>query len=400
MRDMWVVSRGVHAIAALILLVLGHGTVTLAQNFDLNSKAALLMDYQSGRVLYEHNAHEALPPASVTKIMTLVLALEAVRDGRLSLDDLVSTSDYAARMGGTQIWLEPGERMPLRDLLYAIAVGSANDAAVAVAEHIAGSEPAFVEMMNDKARELGMEKTRFANPSGLPPESVGKEGPHVMSAHDIALLSRYALTLPMFPELVSTWGPVTMRADTVERPILWSYNRMMRSYPGMDGIKTGMTNAAGFCLSATAERDGLRLIAVTLGASTSQERDQDIRRLLDYGFSRLRAVPVAEEGDAITQIEVVKGKEKELTLVAGEGMSISMERDASTEPTTRIEMIRQPVAPITRGESLGYLIAILGGEEVSRVPLLAAEDVERASVFQLIARIFLQLVQVSERETI
>lgn len=365
-----------------------------AQEIALNSKAAVLMDYQTGQVLYAHNEHAALPPASVTKVMTLLLALEAVRDGKVSLDDLVVTSDYAASMGGTQIWLEPGEQMPLEEMLYAIAVGSANDAAVAVAEHIGGTEQAFVDMMNQKAKELGMENTQFANPSGLPPRSVGKSGPHVSSAYDIALMSRYAISLPGFLDYTSTWGPVVMRPQTLEKPILWSYNRMLRSYPGMDGIKTGMTSEAGYCLAATAARDGLRLIAVTLGAATSAERDADIRRLLDYGFSRLKAVAVAKEGDVITEVDAIKGQVPSVRLVAGADLSVTMQRESTVQPQTEIVFTRRLVAPIKQGEVMAHLVASLDGNEVGRIPLVAESAVEKASVLALIGRYFLDIVRI------
>ncbi|HLS91310.1 MAG TPA: D-alanyl-D-alanine carboxypeptidase family protein [Limnochordia bacterium] len=372
----------------------GASRSTGAQEIALHSKAAVLMDYHTGEILYAHNEHTPLPPASVTKVMTLLLALEAVQEGRASLDDLVVTSEYAASMGGTQIWLEPGERMPLEEMLYAIAVGSANDAAVAVAEHIGGTEQAFVDMMNEKAKELGMQNTQFANPSGLPPQTVGKSGPHVSSAYDIALMSRYAISLPGFLEYTSTWGPVVMRPETLQKPVLWSYNRLMRSYPGMDGIKTGMTSEAGYCLAATAERDGLRLIAVTLGARTSAERDADIRRLLDYGFIRLKAVVVAKEGDVITEVETIKGKEPSLRLVAGADLPVSMPRESTAEPETEIVLTRRPVAPILEGEVMGHLIVRLDGEERGRVPLVAETTVEKASVFALIGRYFLNIVRV------
>lgn len=379
---------------ALIAACFAAGTPVLAAALPLNSKAAVLMDYQTGRVLYAHNEREPLPPASVTKVMTLLLALEAVRDGKASLDDLVVASDYAASMGGTQIWLEPGERMPLKDLLYAVAVGSANDAAVAIAEHLGGSEEAFVEMMNAKAKELGMENTRFANPSGLPPRTVGKDGPHMMSAYDIALMSRYAVSLPGFLEYTSTWGPVVMRPDTLEKPVLWSFNKMLRSYPGMDGIKTGMTGEAGYCLAATAVRDGLRLIAVTLGAPTAAARDADIRRLLDYGFSRLKAVVVAKKGDIVTEVDVVKGTERRVALVAAQDLVVSMDRDEEALPETEIAFVRRPVAPVEEGEVLGYLVARAGGEEVGRVALVARNAVAKAPVFRLIGRLLVQITKV------
>lgn len=385
-------------IALVFVAVLFSGLVypstgsALAQSLQINSKAAVLMDYHSGRILFEHNAHEGLPPASVTKVMTLTLALEAVRDGRAAYDDLVQTSHYAAGMGGTQIWLEPGEQMPYEQLLFALAVGSANDGAVAVAEHLAGSEPAFVEAMNAKAQELGMRNTRFANPSGLPPAMVGKEGPHVTSAYDLAILSRYALGLPRFTELVSTWGPVTMRPETLQRPVLWNYNKLLHEYRGLDGIKTGMTSEAGYCLAASAMRDGVRLIAVTLGASTRAERDEDIRRLLDYGFSQLKAVKVADEGETIAEVDVNKAKDPQVSLRASDSLYVSMDRSASVEPTTEIVLTRPLTAPLREGETVGYLTASLEGEEVGRVALIAAEDVERASATQMVARYFLRLV--------
>lgn len=235
-----------------------------APELKLASKAAVLMDAASGQVLYALNPDEPLPPASVTKIMTLMLALEAVHEGRISMADVVVASERAASMGGSQIWLEPGERMTLRELLYAIAVGSANDASVAVAEALAGSEEAFVEMMNRRAQALGMKHTRFANATGLPPQETGDPGPHVASAYDLALLSRQAAQTPGLLEMVSTWE-YTMRRDGIQKPVLYNFNRLLKRYPGVDGIKTGMTSEAGYCIAVTAVRDNLRLIAVTLG---------------------------------------------------------------------------------------------------------------------------------------
>lgn len=374
-------------------MLLSWHAVAYGQSIPLHSKAAVLMDYHTGQVLYAYNEHQPLPPASVTKVMTMLLALEAVRDGRASLDDTVVASEYAASMGGTQIWLEPGERMRLQELLYAIAVGSANDAAVAVAEHLGGTEQAFVDMMNQRAKELGMNNTQFANPSGLPPRTVGKEGPHLTSAYDIALMSRHAISLPGFLEYTSTWGPVVMRSDTIQRPVLWTYNRLMRSYPGMDGLKTGMTSEAGYCLAATAERDGLRLIAVTLGAPTAAARDEDIRRLLDYGFSRLKAVTVAKEGDEIAEVQVIKGEITTLPLVAAADLSVSMPKESTSQPATEIVPARRPTAPIEKGEVLAHLVATLDGVEVGRVPLVAAQSVDKASVVSLIGRYFLDIVR-------
>jgi len=378
--------------AALLAAAMSLFARASAAEPQINSKSAILIEYQTGRILYEKNSREPLPPASVTKIMTLILVLEAVRDGKIALDDVVTASSAAASMGGTQIWLEAGEQMPVRDLLYAVAVGSANDAAFALAEYVAGSEPAFVEMMNRKAAELGMTSSRFANPSGLPPNAVGKSGPHVMSAYDIAVMSRHALGLPLFRELVSTRGPVTMRPDTIQRPVLWNYNRLMNTYAGMDGIKTGMTAEAGYCLSATAERDGVRLIAVTLGARTAAERDADITRLLNYGFSRLTAVEIAKEGQSVAEVEVSKAKDPLLSLVAAGPLAVAVERDGASTPETELIYTRELVAPLEEGATVGYLVARLDGVEVGRVPVVASRAVEKASVLQMIGRYFLRLV--------
>lgn len=379
-------------IVHVLLVNLPMGSVVFAQDLALNSKAAILIDYQTGRTLFQFNEHMPLPPASVTKVMTLVLALEAIESGEATPDELVLTSAYAASMGGTQIWLEPGEEMPLKEMIQAIAVGSANDAAVAVAEHLGGSEKAFVDQMNARAKQLGAKVTDFQNPSGLPPTMTGHGGEHVTSAYDLAMISRHALELPDFLELSSTWGPVVMRPDTQQKPVLWSYNNLLKTYPGMDGIKTGMTNDAGFCLSATAMRNNIRLIAVTLGAPTRQARDEDIRRLLDYGFSRLKAVSVIEEGMHVTDAKVLKGTVKHVPLVAQESLYLSMEKDDQTEPERIVEYVRTPTAPIKQGETVAHLITYLEGEEVGRTPLITTVDVARASFFQIVGEYFYSIV--------
>src|SRR5690606_20664667 len=243
-------------------LVAGLSPRALAQDeLPIQSRAAVLMDARSGRVLYEKNAHEPLPPASVTKVFTLVVALEALRDGRVALDDLVTVSRRAAGMGGTQVYLEVGEQMTLKDLLYGIAVESANDAAVAVAEHLAGSEEAFAQLMNERARAIGAMNTNLSNASGLPPADIGMPGQtHVTSAYDIAVVSRYGYTLPLFEELVSTYGPYRVRVGTRAEREFWNRNRLLRFYEGANGIKTGYTQEAGYCLAASAVRGNLHLI--------------------------------------------------------------------------------------------------------------------------------------------
>ena len=300
---------------ALLLVVIGV-LPAMAQELDVSATAAILMEYSSGDIIYEKNSHQPLPMASITKVMTMVIALEQIRDGLLGWDDVVTASEYAKSMGGSQIWLETGEQMSVKDLLYAIAVGSANDAAVAIAEHIAGSEANFAAMMNQRAKELGMDNTVFSNASGLPPRVLGLgDAEHHSSAYDLALLSRHALTVPNFLELVSTYE-YTMRQDSSREPHLYSYNTMLDrvlgsgrryGYAGLDGIKTGMTSDAGYCLAATAQRDNLRLISVVLNSPTAQARTQDTTALLNYGFRHYTAVNLARKGQILGKVEVHRG---------------------------------------------------------------------------------------------
>ncbi len=379
----------------LVFAILNVGAVS-AQNLDLSAKAAVLMEYSSGEILYEKNPHQSLPMASVTKIMTMALALEQVRDGLLSWDDIVTTSDYARRMGGSQVWLETGEQMTVKELMYAIAVGSANDAAVAIAEHIGGTEPAFVDMMNQRAKELGLTNTVFANPSGLPPDVVGKPGaPHHSSAYDLAVLSRHALAVPSFLELVSTYE-YTMRADSSGQPHLYSYNSMLDrvlgsgrryGFPGLDGIKTGMTNDAGYCISATAQREGLRLIAVVLGSATADTRKQDVSALLNYGFRMYTAVNVAKKGEVLGKVEVRRGDLDAVEVAPENDLSVGVKRGEEESISTWYEWDQEKLtAPIAVGTPVGYLVAGKADVELARVPLLAQQEVQKGSVFQIMIR--------------
>ena len=240
-------------LAAVALITAVCSFVCAAAELDLSAKAALLMEAHSGRILYAENIDEPLPVASISKLMTLILVLEAVDTGMIALNDLVTASEYAASMGGSQVWLEKGEQLTLEELLYAVAVGSGNDASVAVAEYLAGSESAFVALMNQKAAELGLTNTEYSNASGLPPSLLGSSGRQVMSARDVAVLCRYALNVPRLLDFVSTYE-YTMRADTTRKPVLWNYNKLLRRYQGVDGFKTGYTTEAGHCIAATAVR--------------------------------------------------------------------------------------------------------------------------------------------------
>ncbi|MBO8140999.1 MAG: D-alanyl-D-alanine carboxypeptidase [Firmicutes bacterium] len=358
---------------------------TANPDLPVSARSAILIEAHSGRVLFEKNAHEPLPPASVTKVFTLAVALEALRDGRVALDDLVTVSRRAASMGGTQVYLEVGEQMSFRDLLYGIAVESANDAAVAVAEHLAGTEEAFARRMNERARQLGAQNTQLANASGLPPEDVGMAGmPHVTSAYDVAVVSRYAYTLPMFEELVSTYGPYRVRVGTRAEREFWNRNRLLRSYEGANGIKTGFTQEAGYCLAASAVRDGLHLLAVVLGAPSRDSRDEDIRTLLNWGFSQYQAQEVVEDSEPFGRVRVAKGLEDNVGVVASRAVRVVVPRGTKAQVEREVRLEERVLAPVSRGQAMGELIVLQDGQEIDRVELVAAADIPRGTAWSLL----------------
>ncbi len=339
---------------------------------ELAGKSALLMDVQTGSVLYERNAHEKLAPASVTKIMTMLLIMEAIDQGRITLTDMVTASETAAAKGGSQIYLKAGETMTVSDMLKSIAVSSANDCACAMAEHLAGSEGAFVALMNQRASELGMADTTFVNCTGL------DDGPdaasHRTSAHDIALMSRELLkNHPKIKEFTTIW------MDTVRDGAfgLSNTNKLVRFYQGATGLKTGFTSGAGYCLSATAQRDGMELIAVIMGADTSQNRNASCKQLLDYGFANY-AIATPELGDT-APVPVKLGKQEAVALQPGEGGVLLIDKGQKNSVTTEVTTEDRVPAPVTRGQRLGTLTVKAGEQILKEIPLVAAEDVPRLS---------------------
>jgi D-alanyl-D-alanine carboxypeptidase (penicillin-binding protein 5/6) len=345
----------------------------LPEGMELDSPSAVLMDAGSGQFLVAHNPDEPRAPASLTKIMTLALAFEAIKEGRASLDDMVVVSPEAASYGGTTIFLEVGERIPLRDLLLGIAVASGNDASVAVAEYLGGSEEAFVHMMNEKARALGMENTLFRNPHGLDEEG------HYTTARDTAILCRYATTFPGLLEMTRIYEEYLRDGATW----LVNRNRLVIFYDGADGLKTGHTSLAKYCLAATAKRDNLRLVSVVLGADTSDMRFQDTRALLNYGFAHFQAHPVASEGDAIRRVKVWLGVSEEVDALAGEDLALTLPKGRDVTIEQRVEVLGSVLAPLKRGEPLGELVISVEGQDEARVTLVAAEDVPRVTLFPL-----------------
>jgi len=353
---------------------------------EQNVNSALLMDGASGQVLWSLNPDEKQPIASVTKIMTLILALEALRDGQVGWETPIIGSEHAKSMGGTQIWLEVGEERPFKEMLYAIAVGSANDAAVAVAEHLAGSEASFVQRMNEKARELGMSNTRFANATGLPLNGADRVGEtHYSTARDVALMSRYALSLPYFRDLVSTYE-FTVRPEGMRKPVLYSYNRLLRRYPGLDGIKTGFTNEAGYCISSSAVQDGLRLIAVVLGAPARQERDNAVTAMLNWGFRQFQSIVVVEKGAFQKTVRLLRGSPDEVRVVTGQALTITVPRGEKPSFTAEASIDTAIQAPLAKDTVVGWLAVRQNGRELARIPLVTESEVQRASAWDIVGR--------------
>ena len=337
---------------------------------EVAGKSAVLMDAETGTVIYESNAHEPLAPASVTKVMTMLLVMEAIDSGKIGWDDTVTASETAAAKGGSQIYLKVGETMTVSDMVKSIAVSSANDCACAMAEHLAGSETGFVEQMNQRAEELGMKDTNFVNCTGL--DDAPEAAQHKTSAHDIALMSRELLkNHPDIKKFTTIW------MDTVRDGAfgLANTNKMVRFYSGCTGLKTGFTSGAGYCLSAAAERDGMELIAVVMGSATSQERFAACKSMLDYGFANFALYAPAMEED--TAIPVTLGKAKTVRAVPGSDASLLVEKTQLSSVTTEITLEEGVTAPVSKGQRLGTLTVKAGDRVLSRVPLVAEEGVER-----------------------
>ena len=366
-------KRAVGFLAALVLTI-GLARPCWGLELTLTSHAALLMEKTTGEILYAQNEHDALPPASVTKIMTVLLTMEAIDSGRIALDDMVTVSAYAAGMGGSQVFLAEGEQMSVDDLLKAVCVSSGNDAAVALAEHVAGVTELFVEQMNNRARELGMKDTHFVNCTGLTAEG------HVTSAHDIALMSRELLLHhPAVRNYTTIWMD-TLRNGTFG---LSNTNKLIRFYEGATGLKTGFTQEAGYCISATAERDGMELIAVIMKGTTSDSRNADAKMLLNYGFSTYTLTDIQPE-EPLPVLPVTLGAADTVTLtLPEEGRTLLLEKSRSGGLTQTVELPETVAAPVQAGQQVGTLTVQQDGAALLTVPIVAAETVEKLSWGQM-----------------
>ena len=366
--------------AAVCLCLLLAAPARGAEALTIDAQSCILMEMETGQVLYASNEHQQLEPASVTKVMTILLVMEAVDSGALSYGDTVTASAHAASMGGSQVYLKENEQMSVEDLLKAVCVASGNDAAVALAEHLAGSEEAFVEKMNQRAGELGMADTHFVNCTGLPAQG------HVTSAYDIALMSReLVLRHPDVRQFTTIWMD-TLRDGAFT---LSNTNRLIRYYEGATGLKTGSTDAALYCLSATAEREGMELIAVMLKAPTSDQRFEGARTLLNYGFAAYALCHVTPQ-EVLPPVPVSLGDAAAVQPVLGEGDTLLLEKSQASQLQQTYTLAQGLKAPVEQGQQLGTLTVTAGGETVAEIPLVAGTAVERLGYGEILLR-FLRL---------
>ena len=362
------------AVCIALLLPVSAGAVEL----PLTSRAALLMEKTTGRILFAQNEHEKLEPASVTKIMTLLLTMDAIDSGALAYDDVVTVSANAAGMGGSQVFLAEGEQITVEELLKCVCVSSGNDAAVALAEKVSGVTELFVEQMNNRAKGLGMDDTHFVNCTGLTAKG------HVTSAYDIALMSRELLTRhPDIRRFTTIWTD-TIRGGAFG---LANTNKLIRFYDGATGLKTGYTTSAGYCISATAEREGMELIAVIMKGETADKRNTDAKALLNYGFSTYALVSAAPE-EPLPALPVSMGQAEQVSLtLPEEGVTALVEKGRVSALERRVDLPSSLTAPVAAGQTVGTLTLLDGETEVLTVPILAAEDAPRRSWSGLFAQL-------------
>lgn len=347
-----------------------------------NVSSAILIERDTGKVLYEKNSQEKLPPASMTKIMTMLLIMEAIDKGKLNWNEKVRTSEYAASMGGSQIFLEPGEEMTTKQMLQGIAIGSGNDASVAMAERIAGSEEAFVDMMNAKAKQLGLKHTFFKNTTGLPVSG------HYSSAHDMAVMAKELLKYEDITKFTGMYEAY-LRENTDKKFWLVNTNKLVRFYPGVDGLKTGFTAEAKYCLTATAQKDGMRVIAVVFGAPTSKERNAQVTKMLNYAFSQYQTHPLYKRNQSIGTARISKGKDKSVEAVTSEPLSLLTKKGEKTEDVKQKVILQKNLnAPLTKGDKVGTIKLIKDGKVILESPLVASKSVKEAGWWTLYKRSF------------
>lgn len=349
-------------------------------NMAPHATSAILMEMDSGTVLYEKNPHQKLPPASITKIMTLLLIMEALDRGEIKLTDKVRTSERAASMGGSQIFLQAGEEMTVEEMIKGIAIASGNDASVAMAEHIAGTEEAFVAKMNERARQLGMKNTHFVNSNGLPAAD------HYSTAYDIAIMSRELLKHELITKYTGIYQDY-LRKESDNPFWLVNTNRLVRFYEGVDGLKTGYTSEAKYCLSATAKRNNMRVIAVVLGEPDTKTRNSEVAAMFNYAFTHYQVFPIFKRGEVVEQLRVDKGKEPKVNVVTSQAVSLLTKRGERPEMFTR-EVVLKPFvqAPVSTEDVIGHIFIKKDGVEVARIDLHPQKTISQASLWEILKR--------------
>ncbi|MFW6257132.1 MAG: D-alanyl-D-alanine carboxypeptidase family protein [Bacillota bacterium] len=368
----------------IFLLITVLFSTQLVGAFELDVKSAILIEAETGQVLYEKNSEEELPPASMTKIMTLLLAMESLEKDEISLDEKVVISDYASSMGGSQIYLAANDEVSVEKLLKAVTIASANDASVALGEVIGGTYSSFVDMMNEKADELEMKDTNFVNSTGLPAEN------HYTSARDITKMSRELVKY----EKILEWGQIW--TETIELPnreaMLVNTNSLINSYTGLDGIKTGHTSEAGYCLAATAKRSDIRLISVVMDTESEAERNELTNRLLNYGYNSFSQEKFIEKDEEIQEIRIPGGSERFTTGQAAEDLTVMVSRSERDEYSTEFMLNNEMEAPVEKGDVLGQFLVKKDGDTVNQIDILATEDVGRANIFVRLWRAFVNWI--------
>lgn len=349
--------------------------------FNIQSESALLMEASSGEILVDKNSSKPLPPASVTKMMVMLLAMEAIDSGQISLTDKVVASPEACRMGGSQIWLEPGEEMTVEDLMKAIGIVSANDASVALAEYISGSHEEFVKLMNKRGQELGLQNTTYVNATGLAPDGGGPG--NITTAYDQALLARELLKHPMVLKWTGTWIDSLRGGESFLR----NTNNLVRFYEGCDGLKTGYTSEAGYCLVATAQRNGVRMLAVVMKAPTAPVRNNEITKLFNYGFSQYKALRVLKAGQVIGKTKVMKGTVNEINLIIPEDLLVVLKKDVQATPEVIAQIPPKVRAPLAKGAPVGQIIVKVDGETKATAALVTESAVEESGFFRFLWQI-------------
>lgn len=374
-------------ISIILIIVLSFNFSFAYGDIDISGRSYLLMDYNSGEIILAKNEHDRLPPASITKIMTLLIAMEYIQNGTISMDERVIVSESAAKVVGTSVYLDAGEVQSVENLIKAISIRSANDASIALAVHIAGSEEAFINLMNERAAQLGMENTNFNNSSGLPTEN------HYSSAYDIAIMSRELMKHEnIIPYLTTYMEDMQVGKSKTSIQTMVNTNRLIKDYQGANGIKTGSTSEAKYCLSASAKRGNLQLIAVVMGVESGGLRFSEAMRLLDYGFSNYESITIGKKGDLVANIPIDKGREDFLALelerdsfvLLGKGQKDNIEKEFDYPDYVK--------APIEQGERVGQLLIKINGEEVDRVALISKTAIDKANFAKTLKNVWINFL--------